>query len=232
MAGRISRYGVLALIVQLGAGCSDQISPQNAVSSQPEKTQARASPIADTKLVVAFGDSLFAGYSLPQGQGFAPTLERALEARGTKAHVFNAGVSGDTSAAGFQRLAFVLDGLGRKPDLVIVGLGANDMLRGLSPDATRANLDAILSELKKRGIKTILTGMLAAPNLGPDYAKAFNPIYPDLARKFGLALYPFFLADVAGHRERQLPDGMHPNQQGVQVIVDRIRPIVVKELAG
>jgi acyl-CoA thioesterase I len=231
LAGRILRYGVLALIVQLGVGCSNQISSQNAMSSAPDKAEAVATPVADGKLVVAFGDSLFAGYNLPQDQGFAPALERALDARGTKAHVFNAGVSGDTSAAGLQRLDFVLDGLGRKPDLVIVGLGANDMLRGLSPDATRANLDAILSELKKRKIKTILTGMLAAPNLGPDYAKAFNPIYPDLASKFGLALDPFFLAGVAGRRERQLPDGMHPNQQGIEVIVDRIQPVVVKALA-
>lgn len=232
MAGRILRYGVLALIIQLGAGCSDKISSQDTVSSSPDKTEVVASAIPDGKVVVAFGDSLFAGYNLPQDQGFAPTLERALDARGMKAHVFNAGVSGDTSAAGLQRLDFVLDGLGRKPDLVIVGLGANDMLRGLNPNETRANLDAILSQLKKRGIRTILTGMLAAPNLGPDYARAFNPIYPDLARKFGLALDPFFLAGVAGRRERQLPDGMHPNQRGVQVIVDRIEPVVAAALAG
>jgi acyl-CoA thioesterase-1 len=193
-------------------------------------TNTVAATPADTKLVVAFGDSLFAGYNLPQGHGFAPILERALVAKGVRARVFNAGVSGDTSAAGLQRLGFVLDGLDRKPDLMIVGLGANDMLRGLSPEATRANLDAILTELKKRNIETVLAGMLAASNLGPDYAKAFNPIYPDLARKYGIALDPFFLDGVMGHRDRQLADGMHPNDQGVATIVDRISPIVVEKL--
>src|SRR3546814_4600086 len=110
-------------------------------------------------------------------------------------------VSGDTSAAGLQRLAFTLDGLDRKPDLVIVGLGANDMLRGLSPRATRANLEAILTELKKRDIPTMLTGMVAAPNMGTDYAAAFNPIYPELAEEFGVPLYPFFLEGVIRSEE-------------------------------
>ncbi len=189
-------------------------------------------PAADAKLVVVFGDSLFAGYNLAQDRGFAPTLERGLAAGGTKARVFNAGVSGDTSAAGLQRLAFTLDGLDRKPDLVIVGLGANDMLRGLSPKATRANLDALLTELKKRDIPTMLTGMLAAPNMGPDYAAIFNPIYPDLARKYGVPLYPFFLDGVVGHHNLLLPDGMHPNDKGIDTIVGRIAPVVVANLKG
>lgn len=222
---------MLLLLVQLSIGCTQEPAPQNAVSTQPDKPVATPAPAADGKLVVAFGDSLFAGYNLAQDQGFAPALERALTARGIKAHVFNAGVSGDTSAAGLQRLGFVLDGLGRKPDLVIVGLGANDMLRGLSPEATRSNLDGILSELKKRGIETVLAGMLASPNMGPDYARAFNPIYPDLAKKFGLKLDPFFLDGVVGHRELQLPDGMHPNDRGVKIIVDRVSPIVAEALS-
>lgn len=186
---------------------------------------------ADSRLIVAFGDSLYAGYNLEQDQGFAPSLQRALSARGVQAKVFNAGVSGDTSAAGLQRLAFTLDGLDRKPDLVIVGLGANDMLRGLSPEQTRANLDAILTELKKREIPAMLTGMLAAPNMGPDYAAAFNPIYPDLARKYGIELYPFFLDGVIGNRELLLPDGIHPNPQGVNRVVERIAPMVQTGLA-
>lgn len=231
MAGRMLRYGVPLLLVQLSMGCTQETPSQNIVSAQAETTAAAPIPKADGKLVVAFGDSLFAGYNLPQDQGFAPALERALIARDIKAQVFNAGVSGDTSAAGLQRLAFVLDGLGKKPDLIIVGLGANDMLRGLSPEATRANLDAILSELKKRGIKTVLAGMLASPNLGPDYARAFNPIYPDLAKQYGLALDPFFLDGVVGHRELQLPDGMHPSERGVQTIVNRVSPMVAGALA-
>lgn len=231
MANRLLRYGVPLLLIQLSGGCAKEAPSQNAISREETNVVAASVPAADTKLVVAFGDSLFAGYNLPQNQGFAPALERALVARGLKARVFNGGVSGDTSAAGLQRLDFVLDGLDRKPDLVIVGLGANDMLRGLSPDATRANLDAILSNLKKRGIETILAGMVAAPNLGPDYAKVFNPIYPDLAKKYGLKLDPFFLDGVVGHRDLQLADGMHPNERGVGVIVDRVSPIVAEELA-
>jgi acyl-CoA thioesterase-1 len=187
-------------------------------------------PAEDTRLVVAFGDSLFAGYGLAQDEGFAPALQRALEAQGLKAQVVNAGVSGETTAGGRERLAFTLDGLPRKPDLVIVGLGGNDMLRGLDPAQTRANLDAILTELKARGIATMLTGMLVSPNMGPDYAAAFNPIYPDLAKKFDLPLYPFFLRGVVGRRDLQLPDGIHPNAQGIQAVVQRIAPMVGREI--
>jgi acyl-CoA thioesterase-1 len=187
-------------------------------------------PAKDARLVVAFGDSLFAGYGLSQDEGFAPTLQRALEGQGLKAQVVNAGVSGETTAGGRERLAFTLDGLPRKPDLVIVGLGGNDMLRGLDPAQTRANLDAILTELKARGIATMLTGMLVSPNMGPDYAAAFNPIYPDLAKKFGLPLYPFFLQGVVGRRDLQLPDGIHPNAQGIKAVVQRIAPMVGREL--
>jgi acyl-CoA thioesterase-1 len=187
-------------------------------------------PAEDTRLVVAFGDSLFAGYGLAQDEGFAPALQRALEAQGLKAQVVNAGVSGETTAGGRERLAFTLDGLPRQPDLVIVGLGGNDMLRGLDPAQTRANLDAILTELKARGIATMLTGMLVSPNMGPDYAAAFNPIYPDLAKKFDLPLYPFFLRGVVGRRDLQLPDGIHPNAQGIQAVVQRIAPMVGREI--
>jgi acyl-CoA thioesterase-1 len=193
----------------------------------PATTEA---PAKDSRLVVAFGDSLFAGYGLAQDEGFAPALQRALEAQGLKAQVVNAGVSGETTAGGRERLAFTLDGLPRKPDLVIVGLGGNDMLRGLDPAQTRANLDAILTELKARGIATMLTGMLVSPNMGPDYAAAFNPIYPDLAKKFDLPLYPFFLQGVVGRRDLQLPDGIHPNAQGIQAVVQRIAPMVGREL--
>jgi acyl-CoA thioesterase-1 len=193
----------------------------------PATTEA---PAEDTRLVVAFGDSLFAGYGLAQDEGFAPALQRALEGQGLKAQVVNAGVSGETTAGGRERLAFTLDGLPRKPDLVIVGLGGNDMLRGLDPAQTRANLDAILAELKARGIATMLTGMLVSPNMGPDYAAAFNPIYPDLAKKYDLPLYPFFLHGVVGRRDLQLPDGIHPNAQGIKAVVQRIAPMVGREL--
>lgn len=222
------------LLVQLIIGCSPSAPEQNSGRAEANvAVLAETSAVAeDKKLVVAFGDSLFAGYNLDQDQGFAPALERSLSAQGLAVRVLNAGVSGDTSAAGLQRLAFTLDGLDRKPDLVIVGLGANDMLRGLSPRATRANLEAILTELKKRDIPTMLTGMVAAPNMGTDYAAAFNPIYPELAEKFGVPLYPFFLEGVIGNRALLLPDSMHPNDRGVDAIVSRVSPLIAAGLEG
>lgn len=180
---------------------------------------------------MVFGDSLFAGYDLPPDKGFAPALQRALAARGVKANVFNAGVSGDTSGAGLQRLAFTLDGQARKPDLVIVGLGANDMLRGLNPADTRSNLDAILAELKRRRIPAMLTGMVASPNMDADYAKRFNAIYPDLAKRYQVPLYPFFLDGVITDRALLLPDGIHPNPHGVERITRAVVPLVAARLA-
>lgn len=223
------RHLVAALaLVHLGAGCSPT-NDQSASVANAFNAAAPVAPVAeaaDTKLVVAFGDSLYAGYNLGATEGFAPVLEAALKRRGIAARVVNAGVSGDTSAGGRSRLGFVLDGLARKPDLVIVGLGANDMLRGLSPARTRENLDAIMAELKKRGIATMLTGMVAAPNMGADYAGAFNAIYPDLAKEYGAPLYPFFLDGVITDRGLLLGDGLHPNPAGVKVMVAKVVPVV------
>ncbi len=193
---------------------------------------ATSIPAADSKFIVVFGDSLFAGYNLGADEGFAPALERVLNAAGTKASVFNAGVSGDTTAAGAQRLAFTLDGLPRKPDLVIVGLGGNDMLRGLDAAQTRQNLESIVAQLKQRGIAVMLSGMVAAPNLGPDYAAEFNPIYADLARKHDLPLYPFFLDGVITDRSLMLPDGIHPNANGVEVVAGRMEPLVRRSVTA
>jgi acyl-CoA thioesterase-1 len=186
---------------------------------------ATAAQAAD-KIVLAFGDSLMAGYQLGPNEGFVPQLQAALIKSGTSAIVHNAGVSGDTSAQGRARLGWVLASLKTKPDLAIVELGANDMLRGLDPAQARANLDAILAELQKRHIPVLLAGMVAAPNLGTDYANKFNDIYPALARKYRVPLYPFFLAGVAGNRSRQIADGMHPNPRGVAIIVSGIAPAV------
>ncbi|WP_300397198.1 arylesterase [uncultured Sphingobium sp.] len=234
MAGRLTQYGALTLIVHLTAGCSPDAPPPPPAREQAQRVEppARATPSADRKLVVAFGDSLYAGYNLDQGRGLAPVLERALADRGLKAQVVNAGVSGDTTTAGRARLAFTLDGLPRTPDLMLVGLGGNDMLRGLSPQETRDNLDAILREAKARGIPVMLTGMLASPNMGADYAAAFNPIFPDLAHKYDAALYPFMLDGVLGDRALLLPDGIHPNARGVTVIARRLAPIVAQNLEG
>jgi acyl-CoA thioesterase-1 len=182
--------------------------------------------------VLAFGDSLTAGYGLPPGQGFAPQLQAALRRNGVRAFVTNAGVSGNTAAQGRARLKWTLDGLRAKPDLAIVALGANDMLRGLPPKQTRADLDAIVAELKRRGIPVLIAGMLAAPNLGPRYRTEYEAIFPDLAHEHGAALYPFFLAGVAGNPALALPDRVHPNFQGIKKMVSGITPAVLKALGG
>lgn len=183
-------------------------------------------------MIWAFGDSLSAGYGLPPALGFTARLEAALRRAGVAATVRNGGVAGDTAAQARARLRWGLRGLGTAPDLVIVELGANDMLRGLPVAQTRANLDAILTELHNRGIPVLLAGMRAAPNLGPDYVGAFDGIYPALARKHGVARYPFFLDGVAGNRALLQADGMHPNARGVDIIVGRILPEVRKALGG
>lgn len=226
------RYVALLLAVQLAVACSSETPagnpPENRIEAVANGT-AQA-PQADGKLVLAFGDSLYAGFQLQQNEGFAPALERALDAAGTPAQVVNAGVSGDTTAGGLQRLAFTLDGLPRTPNLAIVGLGGNDALRGISPAETRRNLTGILTELQRRQIPVLLTGMLAPRNMGAEYAAQFDPIYPELARQFDVPLYPFFLDGVLTHPNLLLEDGMHPNPQGVQVIVERIAPQVRREL--
>src|SRR3546814_7361278 len=157
-----------------------------------------AAPVADGKLVLAFGDSLYAGYGVAQNESFPFRLEQALKAQGLAVQVRNAGVSGETSLGGLQRLAFTLDGLPRKTDLLLLDLGGNDMLRGLPPEDSEKNVRAILDELKRRQIPVLLTGMLAAPNMGKDYGAKFDAIYPRLAKDSGLPLYPFFLDGVIG----------------------------------
>lgn len=181
---------------------------------------------AADKLVLAFGDSLTAGYQLPPGQGFVPQLETELRRQGLAVRVHNAGVSGDTTAQGKARLGWVLASLKTKPDLVIVELGANDMLRGLDPARAEANLDAILAELRKRRIRVLLAGMVTAPNLGAVYARRFDPIYARLAGKYRVARYPFFLQGIVGDRSLHIGDAIHPNARGVAVIVRGIAPQV------
>jgi acyl-CoA thioesterase-1 len=189
-----------------------------------------ASPPQQRPLVLAFGDSLTAGFGLDQGLGFAPQLQATLRRHGIAATVADGGVSGDTSEAGKARLGWTLDGLERKPDLVILELGANDMLRGLDPDVTARNLDAMLEELKRRQITVLFAGMRAAPNLDPAYVARFDAIYPELARRHGVATYPFFLDGVVAERGMQQADGMHPTFVGVKRIVTGITPAVKQAL--
>ena len=191
-----------------------------------------SAPPPPRPLVLAFGDSLTAGYGLEPGLGFAPQLQATLRRHGIAATVADGGVSGDTSQAGRARLGWTLDGLPRKPDLVIVELGANDMLRGLDPKLTRDNLDAILTELERRGIPVLLAGMRAAPNLDPAYIASFEEIYPRLAERHRVSLYPFFLDGAAGQKGMVQGDAMHPTFAGVKAIVSRIVPTVKRVLAA
>jgi acyl-CoA thioesterase-1 len=185
--------------------------------------------LAAQATIIAFGDSLVAGLGLPQEEAFPARLEAALRERGHDVNVVNAGVSGDTTAAGLGRLDWsVPDGT----DGVIIELGANDMLRGIDPDQTRKNLDAMLARLAERKIPVLLAGMRAAPNLGAEYSASFDPIFPDLAQKYGAALYPFFLDGVAAEPGLNQPDGMHPNSAGVDVIVGRFLPVMEEFLKG
>lgn len=187
--------------------------------------QADEKPIVQKPIViVAFGDSLTAGYLLGPDEGFVPQLQKAISAATTRpVAIRDAGVSGDTTSGGLSRLDW---SIGSETDAVILELGANDALRGINPAITRANLEKMIETLQARHIKVLLAGMYAPPNLGADFGEKFNPIYPDLAKKYGLALYPFFLDGVTAVPGMTLADGMHPTPEGVAVMVKSILPYV------
>lgn len=183
---------------------------------------------ADPVRIVGLGDSLMAGYQLDAGQSFPEKLEAALKARGHDVVIVNAGVSGDTSAGGLSRLDWSVPD---DTDMVILELGANDMLRGIAPEVTDKNLTAMIERLNQRNIDVVLAGMVAAPNLGADYAAQFNPIFPKLAARYDVPLYPFFLEGVAAERALLLEDGMHPNAAGVDRMVENFLPLIEGVLA-
>jgi acyl-CoA thioesterase-1 len=187
-----------------------------------------AQPAVETIRLVVLGDSLSAGFDLPPGLGFIDQLEAALKERGHAVDVVDAAVSGDTASAGLARLDWVVD---ETVDAAIVELGANDMLRGIDPAVTEAALGSILDRLQERGIPVLLAGMRAAPNLGPEYQARFDRIYPAVAERQGALLYPFFLEGVAANAALNLGDGMHPNADGVGVIVPGILPLVEELMA-
>lgn len=190
----------------------------------PQGVRAADAPV---KMVV-LGDSLSAGYNLPGTDAFPAKLAKALQAKGIPVAMTNAGVSGDTASGGLGRVDWSIP---PGTEAVIVELGANDMLRGIDPKVTRAALDGILKKLKDRKIAVLLAGMYAAPNLGPDYVRDFNGIFPDLAKTYDTVLYPFFLDGVASDAKLNLRDGIHPNAAGIDVIVERIMPKVEELLA-
>lgn len=178
--------------------------------------------------IIAFGDSLTAGYGLGPGEGFTDRLQVWLRENGhASVDVVNAGVSGDTSSGGRSRLDWALAPIkGGKPDLLILELGANDGLRGIDPDITRDNIFAIVKSLRAKGVPVLVAGMIAPPNLGPDYAESFNSIFSDVATQYAVKLYPFFLDGVAADPSLNQGDGIHPNKKGVDVIINRLGPVV------
>lgn len=178
---------------------------------------------AETLRIVAFGDSLTAGFQLPPGAGFPAQLEDALRARGHDVDVVDAGVSGDTTAGGLARLDW---SIGEDADAVILELGGNDALRGIDPAITERNLDAILTRLSGRDLPVLFAGMLAPRNMGEAYTAAFDAVFPRLAEKHDVLFYPFFLEGVAADPALNLPDGIHPNAEGIGVIVENILPTV------
>lgn len=216
---KVLRPMALIAALALVSGCDRQAAPAPQESGSALDAPPAIPVSGPERPILAFGDSLLAGYGLEDGESYPARLEAALRARGINARIANAGVSGDTTAAALQRLAFTLDSQNPPPELVIVSLGGNDMLRGLAPAEARTNLDKILQAFKARGIRVVLLGMLAAPNLGQDYAARFNPIYPTLARKYDAVLVPFFLQPVLGKPELVQPDHVHPTALGIEEMV-------------
>jgi len=180
---------------------------------------------AHIPVILDFGDSLTAGYGLAPEQAFPQRLEAALRRQGIEVRVLNGGVSGDTTAGGLARLGWAL---ADKPDFVILALGANDALRGIDPATVRDNLDKMILKIQAANAKVLLVGMLAPPNWGAEYKTAFDRIFPELSKVHDVPLYPFFLEGVAMKPELNQPDGLHPNERGVAVLVDRLAPVVVR----
>jgi acyl-CoA thioesterase-1 len=203
----IRRFTIIAVIAAVGVF--------GAVESTP----------IPPRTIVAFGDSYFSGYGVEDGQSFPVQLERALRKDGHHARVVNEGVAGETIADGLSRLDRTI---AAKPDLIILELGENDAEQGLDPEESRQNLDVMLSRIKAAHIPVVLCGAVAPPELGEDYQAAFDPIYPDMAAKHKVPLYPFILDGVASESELIQDDGEHPNPKGVQVMVNRILPMVEK----
>ncbi|QNE04698.1 arylesterase [Croceicoccus marinus] len=200
------------------ADVADSESADGEAAGQQADAVMPAGPAID---VLAFGDSLFAGYRLDRGDSYPARLQAALRERGLNVNVTNAGVSGDTTAAGLQRIDFVLDSMAGKPDLVLLELGANDMLRGLPAEEARRNLDTILQRLDQRDIPVMVYGMRAAPNLGGDYGRSFDSIFPDLADKYDAELVPFFIEPLIFDRSLVQQDQLHPTAEGVDAMVEQ-----------
>ena len=218
MIARFVTLGAALLLASCGSPADEGTGSAGAEAEAPTDAVVPGGPAID---ILAFGDRLFAGYRLDSAQSYPARLQEALRQRGLNVTVTNAGVSGDTTAAGLQRLDFVLDSMAGQPDLVLLELGANDMLRGLPAAEARRNLDQILQRLDQRGIPVMIYGMRAAPNLGGEYGKSFDTIFPDLAGKYDAELVPFFIEPLIFDRSLVQPDQLHPTAQGVDAMVEK-----------
>lgn len=222
--------GALALSLT-ACGSDAPTDPSEEARSDTNDPELPEVPVmGPEKRILAFGDSLFAGYNVAPEDSYPAQLQRALRAQGINAQVYNAGVSGDTTAAGRQRLSFALDEQETKPDLAIVELGGNDLLRGLSPEQSRENLAAMIEELQSRNIDVLLMGMRAPPNYGLEFQAAFDDMYGDLAKQYGVALYPFFLEAIYQEPELFQSDRIHPTEDGIEKLVGATLESVVAAL--
>ena len=230
---RIAPPSISILALALSA-C--QQTPEETNVPKPAATQSPAAPasakpvLGPERRILAFGDSLFAGLGVGKENSYPAQLEATLKREGINARIINAGISGDTTAAGRQRLAFTLDAQKPAPDLVLLELGANDMLRALSPAETRANLSAMLDELRERGIPVLLYGMRAPPNYGPDFQREFDAIYTELGQREGVTLLPFWLATIYQRPELFQADRLHPTTKGLDVLVGATKSAVKSAL--
>lgn len=227
---RFATAGAAALALAACGGETAEAPAEQAETGEIAEGELAIPVMGPERRIVAFGDSLFAGYGLAEGEGYPERLEAALRARGTNADVVDAGVPGDTSAAGRQRLAFTLDALEAKPDLFILELGGNDLLRGLSPDETRANFVAMLDELKSRDIPVLLMGMRSPPNYGEEFRAQFDAMYGELAQEYDAALIPFWLEDIYRDPNLFQSDRIHPTAEGIEILVESTLAEVTKAL--
>ncbi len=229
---KLCRLSIVPALFAIGllASCGTNAPvPEPAASEAANDAGADIPVMGPERRVLAFGNSLFAGYNVAQDDSYPAKLEAALRVKGVNARVTNAGVSGDTTAAGLQRLSFTLDAQKEKPDLFILELGGNDLLRGIQPTETRANLAAMLEELRKREIPVLIMGMRAPPNFA-QFQGDFDALYPALAKEYGAQLVPFFLESIYDKPKLIQPDRIHPTEEGIETLVSATVASVVDAL--
>ncbi|MBY0344247.1 MAG: arylesterase [Sphingomonadales bacterium] len=215
----IALAGAVSLALAACGGAADEAANAPEVAEDGKAALPEIPVMGPERVIIAFGDSLFAGYGLDPRDAYPEKLEGALRAKGINADVINAGVSGDTTAAGLQRLEFTLAAQDTPPALFILELGGNDLLRGLSPEETKANLGKMLAVLQKQKVPVLLMGMRAPPNYGPEYQAQFDAIYRDLAKEYGAALIPFWLEDIYQEPALFQQDKIHPTAEGIERLV-------------